>query len=81
MRRTSLIVFATAVVLLMLFAPTMVLAEEAGHGDHGEHHGINWGTLFWKTVNFIIFFGALGYFLAKPVAASSAPAPRTSPTS
>ncbi len=36
---------------------------------HGEHHGINWGTLFWKTVNFIIFFGALGYFLAKPIAA------------
>ena len=63
MRRTSLIVIATAVVLLMLFAPGMALAEEAGQGDHGEHHGINWGTLFWKTVNFIIFFGALGYFL------------------
>lgn len=70
MRRTSLIVLAAAVVLLMLLAPTASLAEEAGHGGDGggEHHGINWGTLFWKAVNFIIFFGALGYFLAKPIA-------------
>lgn len=71
MRRTSLIVLAAAVVLLMLLAPTASLAEEAGQvgdGGQGEHHGINWGTLFWKAVNFIIFFGALGFFLKKPIA-------------
>jgi F-type H+-transporting ATPase subunit b len=68
MRRTSLIFLAATVVLLMLLAPTLSLAETGGHGGDGEHHGINWGTLFWKTVNFIIFFGVLGYFLAKPIA-------------
>jgi len=71
MRRTSLIVLAATVVLLMLLAPAAGLAEEAGHGGDGgpgEHHGINWGTLFWKAVNFIIFFGALGFFLKKPIA-------------
>jgi len=70
MRRMSLIFLAASVVLLMLLAPTVGLAETGGHGEaegHGEHHGINWGTLFWKTVNFIIFFGAMGYFLAKPI--------------
>jgi F-type H+-transporting ATPase subunit b len=58
--------------LLLLPAPTAALAQEAGHGGDagpGEQHGFNWVTLFWKTVNFIIFFGALGYFLAKPIAA------------
>ncbi len=71
MRRTPLIILAATVVLLVLLAPTVVLAETGGQGGDGaaEHHGVNWGTLFWKTVNFIVFFGALGYFLAKPIAA------------
>jgi len=70
MRRTSLLFLAASVVLLMLLAPATGLAETAGHGDgHGEHHGINWMNLFWKTVNFAIFFGALAYFLAKPIKA------------
>lgn len=72
MRRTSLLFLAASVALLMLLAPAAGLAETAGHGadgGHGEHHGINWMNLFWKTVNFAIFFGALAYFLAKPIKA------------
>jgi len=53
-----------ALFLLLLLTPADLFAEEAGHG---EHHAYNWMNFFWKILNFVIFFGALGYFLAKPI--------------
>ena len=43
-----------------------VAAEQGEHAAEGEHEGM-WAALLWPTVNFIILFGGLWYFLKEPL--------------
>ena len=43
-----------------------VAAEQGEHATEGEHKGM-WAGLLWPTVNFIILFGGLWYFLKQPL--------------
>ena len=43
-----------------------VAAEQGEHATEGEHEGM-WAALLWPTVNFIILFGGLWYFLKQPL--------------
>jgi F-type H+-transporting ATPase subunit b len=43
-----------------------VAAQPDEHATEGEH-GSMWGALLWPTVNFLILFGGLWYFLKEPL--------------
>ena len=83
-RRGGVVAVVTIVLALMLAAPAVaqqpdrsqpttddtapgIAAQPSEHTADDEHHSV-WAGLLWPTVNFIILFGALWYFLKTPLA-------------
>jgi F-type H+-transporting ATPase subunit b len=77
MRRLALAA-ALALALPVMALPFVALAQPQGepgggepaaeHGEHGEHHGIDWNLMIWQIIDFSAVVFVVVYFGRKPLA-------------